>query len=674
MTLCCRAFCAVFLASCLSCFVVNSASAAPAVEAFGSLPVIQSANLSPDGKHLAVLGPVNGRNAVTVFTLDAADVAPSRAAFPDADAVGIHWANDNRLICIFKANVKRSAFGVIEVFVRAISVAMDGSPAVVLMHDTPFFSDSVGSGNTGAIVDQDPADPDHIYMVAYESDAQMSGSQARANPFTSDMSAQSEKFTADTYFLNYFKVDVATGDTDMVAHGSAQTIQYVTDGQGHVIGRIDRTSDLVDHYLLGGHEMATYDVSRGDKLNIEGVAFDGSALLASAYDLKSGRLGLYAYKFGAADLGAPLFQDPTYDLGDTIRDDLTGRVIGMTWRDDRDEFKYFDPVVEHVRERIAHALAGQTVAVISRDKANANFVIRAEGPKNPTTFYLFNAQNGQLSLVGSAYPALQPGDLGEEKAYVYKSKDGTDIHAYLTLPPGKVARNLPTVILPHGGPEDRDAIRFDYLAQFLASRGYAVLQPNFRGSDGYGVAFRDAGDGEWAGKVLDDINGGTEQLIKDGIADPKRICIFGWSYGGYAALAAATFTPEHYACAASMAGVFDLQRDLDHTKRDYGEHSQALAIWQKRIGATIFDGAKLDARSPALHADQVRAPVLLMHSDKDVTVYIEQSEAEASALESAHKSVQFVKLEGDDHYLLQSETRIQMLKTLEAFLAAHIGT
>jgi dipeptidyl aminopeptidase/acylaminoacyl peptidase len=311
--------------------------------------------------------------------------------------------------------------------------------------------------------------------------------------------------------------------------------------------------------------------------------------------------------------------------------------------------------------------------VISRDAAAANYVIQADGPKNPTTYYLFNAKAGQLSIVGTAYPTLTAADLGDERPYVYKSQDGTDIHAYLTLPPGKAPKNLPVVVFPHGGPADRDALGFDWWAQFMASRGYAVLQPNFRGSNGYGVKFRDAGDGQWTGKVLEDINGGLQQLVRDGIADPKRACIVGASYGGYAALAAATFTPNLYACAVSYAGMSDLALDLDHTARDSGDHSQALTIWEKREGASRFEAGKLAAISPASHADQVKAPILLIHSDKDVTVYIEQSEREQSALQSAGKSVQFVKLEGDDHLLRQSAARIQMLKAIEPFLAAHIG-
>jgi len=674
-----RALSAALLATSFQLCTDGTALAAPPVEVFGSLPVISDARLSPDGKHLAVVGPIGGRDAITVFTLDKPDAKPMRAAFPDADAVGIQWANSNRLICTFKANIKRKDYNVIEVFERAISVAMDGGPAAILMHDAPFYGDTQGTTGTGArdtagIVDKDPADPDNVYMIAYETADQMAGNLKNFNSLsTEDGNTKSAKFAYDVYFLNFFKVNVSTGTTELVFHGRPETIQFITDGRGHIVGRIDRTSDLKDHYLVGAREVATYDAAAGDVLQILGIAPDGTQLSAASYG-QANTWGLYGYQFGSASLGVPLFSDPNYDMSYAFKDEWTGRVGGVSWMADKVEYKYFDPVIEHIKTRIEHVLPGQSVAVISRDQASANFVIEADAPKNPTTFYLFNAPTGQLSIVGSSYPGLTAADLGDEKPYVYKSADGTDIHSYLTLPPGKAPKNLPTIILPHGGPADRDAVRFDWLAQFLASRGYAVLQPNFRGSDGYGVRFRDAGDGQWTGKILEDINGGRAQLIKDGIADPKRVCIMGASYGGYAALAAATFTPDLYACAVSYAGLSDLQRNLDRVKRDYGEHSQALSIWEKREGALISNSAGLAAMSPAMHANQVKAPILLIHSDKDVTVYLEQSEEERDALQSAGKSAEFVKLEGDDHNLRESATRIQMLKATEAFLAKHIGT
>ncbi|HTT97742.1 MAG TPA: prolyl oligopeptidase family serine peptidase, partial [Rhizomicrobium sp.] len=197
-----------------------------------------------------------------------------------------------------------------------------------------------------------------------------------------------------------------------------------------------------------------------------------------------------------------------------------------------------------------------------------------------------------------------------------------------------------------------------------------VLQPNFRGSSGYGRKFVTAGDGEWANKVQFDVQDGVKKLIAEGVADPKRTCIFGWSYGGYMSLAGATFSPDLYACAAAMAGLFDLDKaNYSATKFE----SETTSIWERRMGVSSADSAGMEAQSPSEHAEQVKIPILLMHSDKDVTVPIEQSEIEERALKRADKSVQFIRINGDDHYLSYAPTRIQMLTELEKFMAANIG-
>jgi dipeptidyl aminopeptidase/acylaminoacyl peptidase len=315
------------------------------------------------------------------------------------------------------------------------------------------------------------------------------------------------------------------------------------------------------------------------------------------------------------------------------------------------------------------AYPDQSVQILSRDASDTSYVIRTEGPRNPPVLSLYTITNHQSNIVQEAYPGLKPSDLGEMKPYPYKARDGLDIHAYLTLPPGKDPHNLPAVIFPHGGPEAHDAMAFDWWAQFMASRGYAVLQPNYRGSSGYGWDFVKAADGEWAGKAQYDVQDGVKKLIADGIADPKRICIMGASWGGYMALAGATFSPDLYACAVSFAGVSDLKQAI-YTGTSF--ESEGVSIWKRRFGSED-DSSKADAQSPANFADRVKVPILLLHSDKDTTVDIEQSEIEERALKHAGKQVEFVKLDGDDHYLEYADSRIKLLKEIDRFLAAHIG-
>ena len=227
--------------------------------------------------------------------------------------------------------------------------------------------------------------------------------------------------------------------------------------------------------------------------------------------------------------------------------------------------------------------------------------------------------------------------------------------------------------MPHGGPMARDELRFDWMAQFLANRGYAVLQPNFRGSSGYGKKFQEAGYGEWGLKMQDDVTDGVQKLIADGIADPKRICIVGASYGGYAALAGAAFTPGLYACAAAWAPVTDLRLFLKTRSHDYGSDSAMIASWEHFIGDRWSDSAKLDGASPAPNATKIKVPVLLMHGEADATVRIDQSETMEQALRNAGKKVTFVRIPRETHYMQAADSRIRWLTELEKFLKENIG-
>jgi acetyl esterase/lipase len=622
---------------------------APPAEVFGNLPLIETGRLSPDGKHLATIQPVGGRDIAAIYDLTSASAPPRMVTLESAVASNVYWPNNDRLICVFKANLKQKFSKDIYAWSRAVSVTPDGQNAVLLMHDQPFLKYNFGGA---AVVEITREDPNSVYMEASE------------NAEMSDHSA----VIWDATSLSLYKVNVATGTADIIYHGTPQTIQILMDGHGHVVGRVEQDSSLKNHVIIGGKEVAGYDAKGGSSISIEGLTMGDSPNYAVAANSASGQTGLYNWN-AAGGVGSALFVDGKYDMTDTIEDEATGRIVGVSYVDDRPRSRYFDPKLQHVQSMLEAAFPGQSVTITSKDDAGNTYVILTEGPRNPPVLSLFTSQNHQVNTIQEAYPALHPSDLGEMKQYAYTARDGTAIDAYLTLPPGKTPHNLPTIIFPHGGPEARDMLQFDWWAQFMATRGYAVLQPNFRGSSGYGWDFVKAGDGEWAGKVQYDVQDGVKKLIADGIADPKRICIVGASYGGYMALAGATFSPDLYRCAVSYAGLSDLAHDI---YRGTTFESESVSIWKRRMGADV-DSAKLDAQSPAMHADQVKIPILLIHSEKDVTVPIEQSEIEEKALKQAGKSVEFVRLAGDDHYLQLADARIRMLKELERFLSAHIG-
>jgi dipeptidyl aminopeptidase/acylaminoacyl peptidase len=299
-------------------------------------------------------------------------------------------------------------------------------------------------------------------------------------------------------------------------------------------------------------------------------------------------------------------------------------------------------------------------------------IAKVEDDAHPPIYYLVDFAKKSADIVNEAYPLLVGVKLGAVRDFAYEARDKYALTAYLTLPPGAEEKKLPLVVMPHGGPEWRDTPGFDWLAQFLASRGYAVLQPQFRGSTGFGQAHADAGRRQWGLRMQDDVTDGVRALIDKGIADPKRVCIVGWSYGGYAALAGATFTPELYACAASIAGVSDLPDMVGFEFRSGGRESNSLVYWRDHIGAPT--DPQVIANSPARSAGTVRAAILLIHGVDDTVVPISQSQHMARALKTAGKSYELIELPGEDHWMMtSSSSRIRTLTELERFLGKYLS-
>jgi dipeptidyl aminopeptidase/acylaminoacyl peptidase len=548
---------------------------------------------------------------------------------------------------------------------RATSISTGDDQPVSLFSN----NDSVGANSTtGYILDKDVTDPDTIYLPLWTRPA-----NARMD---NDPTAKYAGGYRD-YRFSLYRVSVHTGRATVAQDGLALPGEWVLDGQGNVVARVDQShSPITDHLKLyrdgSWTDAKDFDATADRGANVTGVTLDGKSLALLA---EGSRYTLVRFDIASASVGAPLYANDTYDIAGALHDEWTGRVIGAEYIDDKVQYRYFDPSRDAVQNGIEAVFPGTDAHAVSATLDGSKMIIAVDAPKTPTTYYFLDRATHQATKIASEYPGLDAADLGDMKPYPYKARDGLDIAAYLTLPPGREPKNLPVVVLPHGGPDARDWVHFDWLAQFLANRGYAVLQPNYRGSSGYGRTFTDAGLHQWGLKMQDDITDGTKKLVADGIADPKRVCIVGASYGGYAALAGATFTPDLYACAVSFAGVSNLHNMLVREGARFGDETTSPAsFWISRIGDVSADAARIDATSPALHADQVKIPVLLMHGVGDTTVPIEQSEEERDALQKAGKKVEFIQFEGEDHYLNLAETRIRVLTEIERFLKANIGS
>ncbi len=637
----------------------------PSPEAFGQLPLISHPHLSPDGKRFSAIQSLNGKPVVAIYTVGAAPgtlpfVVPTEDGFIE-DAV---WVKNGRLVVTLKKSQKQFLDNRMRTWVRAVTVAADGSDPHVLLRDNVTFDSNTYAG---VIADADLDDPTYIYVPLF-----VGRIQPQRMPFE-DL----KRYNEGKAEYDIEKVDVTTGEGHQFVRGGPYTIMFLMDGHGNVKARLDESMRPLrdDIYSYDNGEwnlLGDYDANEDKGAHVMGLTEDAGAIVRVEDD-SQGYRALVRMPLDKDKPETPLFSAPNADVLGVIHDEWTGAVVGANYADDKMEYVYFDPERQALEKKLQTLFPGLSVHPVSADAAHNSWIVEAEGPRHPPVYYYYTKDSEPVAIAPT-YPQLKDSDLGEVKPYPYTARDGLRIPAYLTLPPGQEAKNLPTIIMPHGGPDERDMERFDWWVQFLANRGYAVLQPNFRGSIGYGRKYTDAGLREWGLKMQDDISDGVKKLIADGIADPKRICIVGASYGGYAALAGATFTPDLYACAASFAGVSDLRGQLHNENLDNGPDSKTLSFWYSRIGSIFDDPDKLDNTSPARHAEQVKCPILLMHGEGDTTVRIDQSENEADALKAAGKDVTFVRFKGEDHYLNAADTRIEVLKELETFLKKNIGS
>jgi dipeptidyl aminopeptidase/acylaminoacyl peptidase len=292
------------------------------------------------------------------------------------------------------------------------------------------------------------------------------------------------------------------------------------------------------------------------------------------------------------------------------------------------------------------------------------------GPNDGAEYVLVDLNTMMTTPIGRMYAGVAPSDISAVTRYAYKASDGLDLSGYLTLPRGRDAKGLPLIVLPHGGPEARDMPAFDWWAQALASRGYAVLQPQFRGSGGYGWTLFAKGFGQWGRKMQTDLSDGVRALAKDGTIDPKRVCIVGGSYGGYAALGGPTLDPGVYRCAVSLAGISDLasfRAWLVH-RQSGRDDSPDIQYLDRFFGTKGGDDPGLAAISPAKNVGRVNVPLLLIHGKDDTVVPLEQSQIMADAMKAAGKDVSFIVMDGEDHWLSRAQTRTQALEAMVAFL------
>jgi len=353
-----------------------------------------------------------------------------------------------------------------------------------------------------------------------------------------------------------------------------------------------------------------------------------------------------------------------------IRAAVDGRMIGhYVLAGDEDRYTFFDPADERVWKAITAAYPGERVSLESWSTDRKKIVVLVDSRTEGPAYAVVDLGTRSASWLGAQYQGLKAADIATRDPVRFKAADGLELSGYLTLPKDRPAKNLPLIVHPHGGPASRDTPGFDWWAQGMASRGYAVLQVNFRGSDGLGRKLLEAGYGEWGRKMQTDLSDGVRHLAAQGTIDPKRVCIVGASYGGYAALAGPTLDRGVYRCAVSVNGVTDLRSLVAYSSNRSGATTRRY--WNRFMGAEGRNDETLDRLSPLHLASQADAPILLIHGKDDTVVPVEQSRRMAEALAKAGRPHELVIHKGEDHWLSRGDSRLQTLEATMTFIEKH---
>jgi dienelactone hydrolase len=599
------------------------ADPAPSAADYAASPAIADPVLAPDGLRVAARARIDGRPQLALFNL--AD--PARAVQPVALPQGqrlewFAWLDSNRLL----ASLGRGGTDV----TRLVAINLTSGASTQIGPDRP------GGGDEVVHLD-------------------------RAGSFLLLKHQDQEDETPSIY-----RIDLRTGATTLAVEPQPGVWDWLVDSAGVVRAGMG---------AKGSKSWMLYRRGEGERFSRSGrgadprsgidqlTAVQGSDQGYALAETRSGRTGLFTYDFRKGRLGALVYENPDVDL-DGFETGADGRVIGVDYTLDRRETHWLDPAMAKQQAAIDSALPGRSNHVVSASGDHARQLVLSESASDPGAYYLVTG--GRAELLAEINPALHGKPAGEMRAVRYKARDGLEIRGYLTLPPGRAATGLPLIVMPHGGPFARDDWEYDPWVQYLAGKGYAVLQPNFRGSTGFGDQFVAAGDGEWGRGMQNDIDDGVQWLAAQGTADPKRVCIMGASFGGYAAMWAAVRNPDIYRCAISFAGISDVKGQLDYDHKTFDERD--FRIWRRRIQG---DARSLESLSPLNFVDQMRVPILIANGTADTVVPPDQSERLHRALARLGRAHGYVTYPGEGHSLSDPAHEADFLARVGAFLDAN---
>lgn len=635
----------LFAAIGLAVAVPTTALAQPPLEAFAQREDRQYSALSPDGTYLAYLSSdENGAEALVVHNL-----ATGELQLRGTNAwrtVGIEWSTNTIVMmeAMFHSDIR--GVGIVDISGRLSFDVENGLAPEFVRQPT------LNNPNAGQMLG---IEPDTGYVIT--------------------------PVRLDSGQIELRAINPRTRSFRRLGFGGEDTVDWAIDNEGRAVARLDYSQTRNRTRLRRNTGENTWPIideiedAQVLSYRIVGLLPDGDLAVQTRLQNPEtdARASLYAMSMEDGQFTALLSGSSELDLYEVIRDPWNNAPAGVMYRDERRAIDWLNADLLALHDEIAE-LTGTFPVIESWSRDRQRILFTTESENAPRQYVIYDRVHSELVPMGSGYVALDGVELPNRRPYAITARDGTSIPGYLTTPIGDGP--FPTVIMPHGGPASRDYGGFDAMAHFLASRGYAVYQPNFRGSRGYGLNWESAGRGGWGRGIMQhDVTDSRRHLIEAGIASADRTCVVGASYGGYAALAASVYTPDEFQCAAAFAPVADLRRQYRYALDNYGRHHWVITHWNRvladqdnRAGSRM-----LEDLSPMEHVDQITIPVLLVHGEHDTVVPIDQSRRFEREASRAGVDVELIELELGDHWLRINESRMAWFEAVEAFLAEHIG-
>lgn len=617
----------------------NAPITRPTVEAFASIPFVERAELSPDGKNVAGIFGIGGEQRIAIMSVMVGQTKPVIARVPDGMTPGrIKWVNnDNIIVSLTTLSPVVTSRWYLS---RLLAINRSTGEFTKLLWDL--------QGQNAADILWIPKDGSNDILVA----------------------AQGSIYSNDAVFWpTVYRVDVTSGRKRTVVASRNGFMEWGADHLGQVrIGLRYNDENLTSRLLYRQSnaqpftEVDKVSHKQGDSLAIPFLFLpDGDHGLVMR-DSTNGRTSIYENDLKTQETVKTIFEPENGEVEGVILSD-DGKLLGAFTTDDKKLMNWFDPGIAELQANFDKSVPNSRVSIESMSADRSKMLVRIDSAESPGSLYYFDTNVGVLTKFASVNASLGNKKLSPVKLVKYKARDGLEIEGVLTTPKGKAPKNLPFIVMPHGGPWAHDGMNYDYWAQFLASRGYMVLQPNFRGSTGYGTDFIDKGKGQLGFAMQDDVTDGVKWAVEQGLADPKRMCIVGASYGGYAAMWGIAKDPGLYRCAISIAGVAALRREVN----DFG-NSLRGNLYKYKWQEMTPDFA---AVSPINAINKITAPLMLIHGKRDETVDHIQSVKMHSAMMKGGKKVEFVSLPLADHYFARQADRVTLLSAMERFVATY---